>query len=189
MLFTAAGTTDPETAKHAARSMVFAVALAKKLKISKERIEKLKIASLLHDVGKLAISQKILFKKGKLDREEFDEIKKHPHWGSEIVHMVYFLRDIVPILINHHENYDGSGYPKGVKGDRIPLEARILSIADIYEALTADRPYRKGFSRKEAIAIMEEEKGRKLDPEITDIFLDMVRKRKLDEQESEQYLP
>jgi HD-GYP domain-containing protein (c-di-GMP phosphodiesterase class II) len=85
-------------------------------------------------------------------------------------------------MANHHENYDGSGYPNGVKGENIPLEARVLSVADIYEALTADRPYRKGYSRKKALEIIEEERGRKLDPVITDIFLSMVRTKNFEEE-------
>ena len=177
-LFAASEISEPGTAKHAIRVMLFAVALARKLRISKRRIKTLEVACLLHDLGKLAIDEDILFKKGKLNKKEFAQIKKHPHWGSEIISLVYFLRDIIPVMSNHHENYNGSGYPAGVKGKNIPLEARILSVADIYEALTADRPYRKGFSSREAIAIMEAEKGKKLDPELTDIFLDMVKKGK-----------
>lgn len=173
-LFKASMVADGETAKHAARVMSIAVLLAEKVGVSEERIERLKAASLLHDLGKLAVDEKILFKKGKLDEAEFEEIKKHSKWGSDVVELIYFLRDIVPIMADHHENYDGSGYPKGVKGEDIPLEARILGIADIYEALTADRPYRKGFTVDEAAALIESEKGKKLDPRLTDIFLDMV---------------
>ncbi|MFH1665169.1 MAG: HD domain-containing phosphohydrolase [Candidatus Omnitrophota bacterium] len=173
-LFKASMVADGETAKHAARVMSIAVLLAEKVGISEERIERLKAASLLHDLGKLAVDEKILFKKGKLDEAEFEEIKKHSKWGADVVQLIYFLRDIVPIMANHHENYDGSGYPKGVKGEDIPLEARILGIADIYEALTADRPYRKGFTVDEAAALIESEKEKKLDPRLTDIFLDMV---------------
>jgi len=178
-IFAASKISEPSTARHANRVMSFVVPLARKLKIRKEKIEILKIASLLHDLGKLAVDKKILFKKGKLNKKEFDEVKKHPHWGAEAVHLVYFLHDIVPIMADHHEDYDGTGYPVGMKGNDIPLEARILSVADIYEALTADRPYRKAFSKREAIAIMENEKGHKLDPQITDIFLDMIKKGKI----------
>jgi len=180
-IFSAAEKSEPGTAKHAIRVMCFAVTLAKKINIKKDGIERLKVASLLHDLGKLAVDDKILFKKGKLDKKEFDEIKKHPILGSEIVHLVYFLRDIIPIMANHHENYDGSGYPEGIRGKDIPLEARVLGIADIYEALTADRPYRKGFSREDAVDIMRGEKGKKLDPKITDIFLEMVQNDEIEE--------
>jgi len=161
-----------------------ATMLARKLKVSRETLEKLRSASLLHDLGKLAVDEKILFKRGKLDREEFDEIKKHPGWGSDVVGLVYILHDIIPIMASHHENFDGTGYPKGIKGDDIPQAARILAVADIYEALTSDRPYRKGFTKKEAIAIMKYEKGRKLDPVITDVFLKMIVKKEINGERS-----
>ncbi|RKY42203.1 MAG: hypothetical protein DRP85_03625 [Candidatus Makaraimicrobium thalassicum] len=183
-LFQASMVSEPDTARHAVRVMVFAVGLARKLKMSKERIERLKVAALLHDLGKLAVDGRILFKKGKLTASDIREIRKHPRLGSEVVRFVYFLRDIIPIMVNHHENYDGGGYPCGIKGEDIPLEARILCVADIYEALTAERPYRKRFSMEEAIRIMEMEKGLKLDPGLTDIFLDIVKKGGFREEDS-----
>jgi len=182
ILFAASKISEPDTAIHSARVMSFAVNFAKKLKLSEFRIERLKVAALLHDLGKLVVDEKILFKRGKLTKAEYDEIKKHPRTGSELARLMYFLNDIVPIMETHHENYDGSGYPDGIKGEDIPLESRILSVADIYEALTADRPYRKGFTGEEAIAIMEYEKGRKLDPNITDIFIEMLQKGELKEE-------
>jgi putative nucleotidyltransferase with HDIG domain len=175
MLVEAVWASEPETAKHSARVMHFAVRLARKLGIGEKRIARLKVASLLHDLGKLGIDEKILFKKGKLEKHEFDEIKKHPHWGADAVAHLYFLNDIIPIMADHHENFDGTGYPRGVKGEEIPIEARVLSVADVYEALTADRPYRKGFPKDEAIKILEDERGRKLDPEVTDMFLKMIK--------------
>ncbi len=178
MLVDAVWASEPETAKHSARVMRFAVDLAKKIGMNGKKIARLKIASLLHDLGKLGVEEKILFKKGKLTKKEFNEIKKHPDWGSDAVRHIYFLHDIIPIMADHHESYDGSGYPRGIKGKNIPLEARVLSVADTYEALTADRPYRKGFSKEEAIEIMEIEKGRKLDPQVTDIFLSMIKKKR-----------
>jgi len=179
MLFNASMVSEPETAVHAARVMLFSVILAKRLKLSKQRIERLKAAALLHDLGKLVVDERILFKRGKLSKEEFEEIKKHPGWGSSAINLVYFLQDIIPIMISHHENYDGTGYPNGTKGKQIPVEARILSVADIFEALTADRPYRKGFPPEKALEIMETEKGTKLDPKITDVFFDIVKKGKI----------
>lgn len=187
-IFTASRVADPMMAQHALRVMSFAVALAKKMKMGKEKIEELKVACLLHDLGKLAIDEKILFKKGKLTEREFGQIKKHPEWGAEIARLIYFLHYIIPIMADHHENYDGSGYPNGLKGEEIPLEARVLSVADIYEALTADRPYRAGYPKEEAVKIIREERGRKLDPAITDIFLDIVEKGEIREEEFEQGL-
>lgn len=175
MLVEASWAAEPETAKHSARVMMIAAKLAKKLGMGEKRILKLKLAALLHDLGKLGIDEKILFKKGKLEKHEIEEIRKHPYRGAEAVECLYFLRDIVPIMADHHENYDGTGYPRGVKAKDIPLEARVLSVADAYEALTADRPYRKGYSKQEAIGIMEQEKGHKLDPKITDVFFGMIK--------------
>lgn len=142
--------------------------------MSKERINRLKTAALLHDLGKLAIDEKILYKKGKLKEFEYEAVKKHSNHGAQMIYPVYFLRDIIPIMKSHHEYYDGTGYPDGLKGDGIPLESRILSIADIYEALTADRPYRMAYDKKRALSILKKEKGHKLDPELTDIFIRMV---------------
>jgi len=174
ILFAAHNAGEPGTAEHAYRVRFFSVALAKKMNFEKKKVDTLKVAALLHDIGKLAIDDKILFKKGKLNKTEFKEIKKHPLCGAGMVELIYFLRDIVPVMVNHHENFDGSGYPSGIQGEEIPLEARVLAVADIYEALTADRPYRKGFSRTQALEIMKKEKGIKLDPGVTDVFLRMV---------------
>jgi PAS domain S-box-containing protein len=176
LLFDASEKCDPETAKHALRSMLFAERLGRKMGLDARKIENLKTASLLHDLGKLAVKPGVLFKKSKLTAEEFDHIKKHIVWGADLLGRIYLLKDIVEIMCGHHENYDGRGYPEGISGESIPLEARILSVADIYEALTADRPYREAFSREEAVAIMEYEKGHKLDPRLTDIFLAMISK-------------
>jgi len=174
---------EPETAKHSLRVMSFSVALAEKVGLKKEDIKVLKIASLLHDIGKLVLDEKILFKKGRLQEDEFAEVKKHPDLSAEIIEPIAFLGPILPIIVSHHENYDGSGYPRGLKGKKIPIGARILSIADVYEALTTDRPYRKAFTKEEALRIIESAKGWKLDPELTDIFLKIVRKGELEEDE------
>ncbi|MFA6635952.1 MAG: HD domain-containing phosphohydrolase [Candidatus Omnitrophota bacterium] len=176
LLFDASEKCDPDTAKHALRSMIFAERLGREVGLGVRRMENLKTASLLHDLGKLAVNPAVLFKKGKLTTEEFEHIKKHIVWGADLLSRIYLLKDIVSIMSGHHENYDGRGYPEGISGESIPLEARILSVADIYEALTAARPYREAFSREEAVAIMEYEKGHKLDPSLTDIFLAMIRK-------------
>lgn len=181
-LFTASKVSEPGTAQHAYRVMAISVLLAKKYDLGKEAIERLKIAALLHDLGKLAVDEKILFKNGKLTKQEFEEMKKHPHWGAEVVRLVCFLQDIIPIMASHHENFDGSGYPIGIEGEQIPFEARLLSVADMYEALTADRPYRKGFTVGEAAVIIRSERGRKLDPEITDVLLEMIDAGELDKE-------
>ncbi|MFQ5953045.1 MAG: HD domain-containing phosphohydrolase [Candidatus Omnitrophota bacterium] len=178
MLFVISKVIDPDIAEHSSMVTSMAVDLAKKLKIGKVRIDRLKTASYLHDIGKLAVSEKILNKRGPLTKGEFEKIKEHSLKGVEMVRPLYFLRDVIDIIQSHHENYDGTGYPHGIKGKNIPLEARILSIADVYGALTSDRPYRKAFSKKEALSILEEGRGRKFDPELIDIFIGMVKKKK-----------
>ena len=177
LLFEASEKSDPDTAKHALRSMFFAELLARKVGLSVHKIENIKTAALLHDLGKLVVDPGVLLKKSKLTADEFEHIKKHIVWGADLLGRMYFLEDIVSIMCGHHENYDGRGYPQGIAGESIPLEARILSVADIYEALTANRPYREAFSTEEAIAIMEYEKGHKLDPRLTDIFVAMIREK------------
>lgn len=180
LFFTSAMKCDPETARHSLRVMYFVEVLARKIKLSEKKIEDLKIASLLHDMGKLVVDPAVLFKEGKLSKHEFEHIKKHLNWGSDLLRLICFMSDIAEITHGHHENYNGRGYPEGISGEGIPLEARVLSIADIYEALTADRPYRKSFSMEDTLAIMEYEKGYKLDPRLADIFLGMVRNGEVD---------
>ncbi|MBU0571128.1 MAG: HD domain-containing protein [Candidatus Omnitrophica bacterium] len=179
IIFASSIKNEPGTARHSLRVTSFAVALARETKMKEKDVENLRFAALLHDIGKLAIDEEILFKKGKLSEQEFDEIKKHPGWGVEMLKPVSFLDYVLPVMMSHHENFDGTGYPDGLKGDEIPYEARILAVADIYEALTADRPYRRAFSKEESIVIMEESKGKKLDPMLVDIFLDMVKRGRL----------
>ncbi|MGB2630028.1 MAG: HD domain-containing phosphohydrolase [Candidatus Omnitrophota bacterium] len=178
MIFVISKIIDPDIAEHSVRVTSLAVELAKRLKMTKKNVERLKIASYLHDIGKLAISDTILNKKGPLTKKEYERIKSHPLKGVEMIRPLYFLRDIIFIIQSHHENYDGTGYPHGIKGEKIPLEARILSLADVFEALTSDRPYRKAFAKAEAVAIIEAEKGRKFDPDLTGKFIDMVRKKR-----------
>jgi PAS domain S-box-containing protein/putative nucleotidyltransferase with HDIG domain len=179
ILFTGSRENEPDTAKHSLRVTSFAVALAKKIGMSKDEVQTIRIAALLHDIGKIAVDDKILLKPGKLSPKEFGEIRNHPGWGMEIIKPCAFLKKILPIVGNHHENFDGSGYPYGLKGAKIPLGARVLSVADLYEALISDRPYRNGFDKETSINIMLEARGAKLDPALTDIFIEMVKKNEL----------
>lgn len=174
-IFEASMTADAGTAVHSTRVMSYAVLLARKLKMDAEFTGRLRTAALMHDLGKIAIDKKILLKKSKLTESEYKHIKRHPIWGAELMNMICFLKDITPIVAAHHENFGGGGYPEGLKGEAIPYEARILAVADIFEALTADRPYRKGYPEEQALVIMEEEKSGKLDPFITDVFINMVK--------------
>jgi len=125
------------------------------LGLQRKNLKKLYNAALLHDIGKIGIPESILNKNGKLTSEEFEFVKKHPEIGANVVSKIPQLRDLVPIILYHHERTDGSGYPEGLSKDRIPFLARILAVADVFDALVSDRPYRSGITPDEAIRIME----------------------------------
>jgi putative two-component system response regulator len=137
-------------------------------------------SSQLHDVGKIAVKDDILKKNGKLTEEEFDEIKKHPLCGEEIIEKIRrnttdheFLEHAKIFAAAHHEKWDGSGYPKGLKGPEIPLQGRLMAIADVYDALVSDRPYKKAFSHEEAVNIISVSSGTHFDPDLVNIFLEI----------------
>jgi len=134
-------------------------------------LDKLEISALFHDIGKLGVPDSILLKPGKLDELEFQKIKEHPTIGVNILKNIEFLKGSFPIILHHHERYAGNGYPDGISGKDIPLEARILCVADTYDAMTSDRPYRKALPHEEAVAEIIRFKGSQFDPEIVDAFL------------------
>ncbi|MCD6321665.1 MAG: HD domain-containing protein, partial [Clostridiales bacterium] len=159
------------TAGHSERVTTHAVALAVKLGFDKETREKIRIAALLHDIGKLGVSETILDKPDKLTDEEFGIIRNHPVMGEEIIKDIPHFSMVKSVVRHHHEKWDGTGYPDGLSKDAIPFAARIVAIADVWDALTADRPYRKGFSHVKALDIMKSEKGKLFDPALLDIFI------------------
>ncbi|MCK5393477.1 MAG: diguanylate cyclase [Candidatus Omnitrophica bacterium] len=166
---------DSCTGKHVEYTAVIAEKIAKTLKLSKEEIANIKHAAILHDLGKVGICQSILSKKGVLNTEEREIIKTHPSIAAEILREIHVLRGAIPSILYHHERYDGKGYPLGIKGEDIPLGARIIAISDVYEALISDRPYRKAFSKKKALEIIEEGIGTQFDPNICKIFLQIIK--------------
>lgn len=141
---------DPYTRGHCERMQGFALLIAKELNLSEEEKRNVELAALLHDVGKIGVPEKILLKEGKLDEEEWKVMKKHPLIGVEILREIKQLREVIPGVQYHHERYDGKGYPEGLSGEGIPLIARIIAIADSYDAMTSDRPYRKGLTQEVA---------------------------------------
>ncbi|MDD3295777.1 MAG: diguanylate cyclase [Candidatus Omnitrophica bacterium] len=167
---------DSYTGKHVEYTAVLAEEIANSLKLSKSEVENIKHAAVLHDLGKVGIDGSILSKKGSLTAKERNIIKTHPSIAAGILKDIHSLRGAVPAILYHHERYDGKGYPLGLKGEEIPLSARIVSVADVYQALISDRPYRKGFSRKEAIRIVKSESGKQFDPKIVKIFEKVVKK-------------
>jgi putative nucleotidyltransferase with HDIG domain len=155
---------DPYTAGHSERVARIAMALGYAMGLPRHRIEALRVAGNLHDIGKISVPEEILNKAGRLTPEEFEQVKVHPETGFEILKDIPFQGPVAEIVLQHHERYDGTGYPRGLKQDEILLEARILSVADIYEALTSDRPYRQALSHEEAMAHIIREAGKTLCP-------------------------
>src|SRR6187402_2046260 len=159
---------------HIRRVQVFAAGLAKAIGMSENEIQGVKTAELLHDIGKLAVPEHILSKPGPLTQEEFQKIRVHPQVGAEIISAVPFPYPVAPLILSHHERWDGKGYPQGLKGEEIPLGARILSVVDYYDALTSDRPYHKAMTPEAALALLQQEAGRALDPAVVQMFVKMA---------------
>src|SRR5277367_3424469 len=161
---------DQTTHDHLQRVRVYAIEVAKDLKVDREGMEALQAAALLHDIGKLAIPEHIISKPGRLTPEEFEKMKIHPLVGAEILERVRFPYPVVPIVRAHHEKWDGSGYPAGLKGQEIPIGARILSAVDFLDALASDRQYRRALPLNEVMQRLEAEAGKSFDPKVVDIL-------------------
>ncbi len=159
---------DPYTYEHSSGVAQLAEKIARTLKLPLDEIEKIRDAATIHDIGKLGVPDKILNKPGPLTEEEWAVMKKHPEIGASLLKDLEIFSEIIDIVLYEHERWDGSGYPKGLKGREIPLGARIIAVADVYNALVTDRPYRKAFSQEEALRMMREMRGVKLDPDVVD---------------------
>jgi len=168
---------DQCTGDHVEKTVRYATDLAKEMGLPKNEIELVRQAAVLHDLGKIGISEEILRKCTKLTKKEFEEIKKHPQIGVDIIRPIQFLHSIIPLMLYHHERWDGKGYPYGLKGEEIPVGARIVSVADVYQALTSDRPYRKAYNKFNAVKIIQENSGTQFDPNIATVFLNMLKKK------------
>ena len=171
-LATAIDAKDEVTHGHIRRVQTGTVALARALNVTDDlTLQALEAASLLHDTGKIAVPEHILNKPGKLTPAEFEKMKLHAPIGAEILSSIDFPYPVVPIVRHHHENWDGTGYPDGLRGTEIPLGARILSVVDCFDALTSDRPYRRRLSDEEALKIVTDRRGTMYDPHIVDKFV------------------
>ena len=167
---------DDCTHSHVRRVQAYAVGLARALGVAgEESLKAIEAAALLHDTGKLAVPEHILNKPGKLTEAEFEKMKQHVDVGADILSLVEFPYPVVPIVRAHHENWDGTGYPRGIRGEDIPIGARILSVVDCFDALTSDRPYRRKLTDEAAIEILVERRGRMYDPQVVDMFLRVYR--------------
>ncbi len=165
---------DRETEDHTRRVTDMAGKLSHRLNVSDADLAHIKRGSILHDIGKVAIPDSILFKPGSLTEEEWIIMRRHPVIASEILKPIQYLTPALSIPRSHHEKWDGSGYPDGLCGENIPLFARIFAFADVYDALTSDRPYRRAWAQADAIAYIAEQSGRHFDPSIAPVFIGMV---------------
>ena len=171
---------DPETASHVARVSHYCKLLAKGYGLSKEEQDIIFYAAPFHDLGKVGIEDKILLKPGKLDEEEFKIMENHAKIGYEILKdsQSQYLKAGAIIALSHHEKFDGSGYPNGLKNEEIHIYGRVVAVADVFDALTSVRPYKRAWSFDEALTLLKEQKGKHFDPEIVDIFVNNLDKVK-----------
>ena len=165
---------DQTSQSHIRRVQLYATAVARALGMRDNEIQGVKTAALLHDIGKLAVPEHILSKPGPLTPEEFQKIRAHPKVGADIVSSVPFPYPVAPLILSHHERWDGKGYPAGLKGEDIPLGARILSVVDYFDALMAERPYHKAMSFEAAIGLLQQEAGKGLDPTVVGKFVELI---------------
>jgi len=171
---------DHYTVGHTWRVTNFSIEIARELKWSEEKIKEVQMGGVLHDVGKIAVEDAVLRKPDKLTDEEFAKIKIHPERGAQLLEDVERLHALIPYCLYHHERFDGKGYPFGLSGEEIPLEGRLVAVADTFDALTSNRPYRKGFDPEKAIGIIEECKGTQFDPACADALIRAYRAGKID---------
>ncbi len=162
---------DPYTRGHCESVARYALMIADALRLSDEIKKEIRYGSWLHDCGKIGVPENILNKNGPLDENEFEIIRNHPRWGADVAVQARMSENIVKIILHHHERYDGSGYPSGLHGHAIPYAARIVTVADVYDAMTSDRPYRKRVGMEKTVQIMRMMEGNVFDPEILDVFL------------------
>jgi len=165
---------DSDTNMHNYRVTLYSIILAESIHFPKEKFNSLIRGAFLHDIGKIGISDNILLKPGKLDFEEFEVMKTHTDIGKDIIANNNLLEDALDVITCHHEKFDGTGYPKGLKGQEIPLNARIFAIVDVFDALTSKRPYKEPFSYEKAKSIMVSESGKHFDPELLETFFNSV---------------
>jgi putative nucleotidyltransferase with HDIG domain len=165
---------DVYTSGHSQRVTDIATNIAEAMHWDEAQLEKIRLAGILHDIGKIGVPESILNKPGKLEKDEFEIVKTHCEIGERILRSVITDEEILKAIRHHHERYDGTGYPDGLPGDRIPQGARILAAADAYDAMTPDRPYRRAMTHSQACIELEKKSGLQFDPEVASIFLAKV---------------
>jgi putative nucleotidyltransferase with HDIG domain len=165
---------DKETEGHTLRVTKLTVDLARRLNIKDEDLVNVQRGALLHDIGKMGIPDHILLKPGKLDDQEWELMRKHPEFAFEMLWPIEYLRPALEIPYFHHEQWDGKGYPKQLRGEEIPYSARIFAVADTWDALTSDRPYKKAWKPVDALAEIKAQSGRHFDPVVVNAFIDYI---------------
>src|SRR6185369_5026406 len=162
---------DAYTCGHSERVALLSRRLAKEIRLPDSQVERIYMAGLLHDVGKIGVPEAVLQKTGKLTPEEFDQMKRHPQIGARILQDIKQMREIIPGVLHHHERYDGKGYPSGLAGEKIPLMGRVICLADCFDAMTSNRTYRKALPLEVALTEIRRCSGTQFDPTLTDAFL------------------
>ena len=165
---------NPREERHSQRVSEICQHIGQAIGFSEIEVSKLKVVGLFHDIGKIAIKERILNKPGKLTGQERAEIERHPDIGFRILNPSHEMSQVADCIVAHHERWDGTGYPKGLKGEAIPIDARIIALADSYDAMTSERPYRMALNEKDVLAEIQENAGTQFDPEITRIFIENV---------------
>jgi HD-GYP domain-containing protein (c-di-GMP phosphodiesterase class II) len=165
---------DPYTAGHSGRVSELSCATAMALNLTGEEVNDIRIGALLHDIGKIGVSDTVLQKPGRLTDQEFALVKQHPEIGRRILEGVQGFSPYLAAVELHHENWDGTGYPKGQSGETTPLAARIIHVVDAYDAMTTDRPYRSGMTHRDAVGMLVKYAGRQFDPRVVDAFLEVA---------------
>jgi putative nucleotidyltransferase with HDIG domain len=155
----------------------YSVDIARKLGLSEADVENIRMAALLHDLGKITVPDDILKKPGRLSEEEMEVIRKHPAHGAKMIESIEPMKDAREIIRHHHEYYDGSGYPDGLRGEDIPLGARIIGVADAFDAMTSNRPYRKALPMDKVIKELKDFSGIQFDPDIVEILISILREK------------
>lgn len=162
---------DPYTGGHTKRVMNYSLAIGRQMGLSKAELENLKLSAILHDIGKIGIRDKVLLKEGRLEPQELSQMRMHSRFGAEILNHIKQLKDVIPAVRGHHEQYNGTGYPDSLKVSEIPLSARIIAVADTFDAMTSDRLYRKALSVESAFEELRRCSGRQFDPDVVTAFI------------------
>ena len=165
---------DPYTGGHTQRVHDYSLIIARRLEMDREELERLRLAALLHDIGKIGVKDSVLLKTGPLTADEFEEIKKHPIHGAELLKTVTLLSEVTPGIRSHHERFDGRGYPDGLGGEEIPLHARIIAVADAFDAMTSNRSYKKPRTGAQGLRELQRCSGTQFDPQMVSKFLEVM---------------